>query len=75
MQIHKVIEIVFTLIMLLFLALLVMGILVGITIIQELSHLEVSYSTRVIFIVGMTGIYFYIMRMIVGRIRDYNRYI
>lgn len=75
MQIHKIIEIIFTVLMLLFLAMMVMGILIVITTVQELADLEVSFEMRVLFIGGMATIYFYIIKMLIKKIRDYNRYI
>lgn len=74
MQIHKVIEIIFSILILLFLAMLVMGILIGITVVQELADYEVSFWMRVVFIGGMTLTYFYIIRMVINKIRDYARY-
>lgn len=75
MQVHKVIEIIFTLLILIFLAMLVMGLLIVITVVQELAEYEVSFGMRVFFISGMTLVYFYIIKMVINRIRDYSRYI
>ena len=74
MQIHKVIEIVFSILILLFLAMLVMGILIGVTIVQELAYYEINFWLRVLFVFGMTLLYFYIIRSVINRIKDYARY-
>jgi len=74
MQIHKVIEIVFSILILLFLAMLVMGILIGVTIVQELADYEINFWLRVLFVFGMTLLYFYIIRSVINRIKDYARY-
>jgi uncharacterized membrane protein YdfJ with MMPL/SSD domain len=61
--------------MLLFLATLVLGVLVGITIVQQLSYFDVGTNGQIIFIAGMFGVFMYIMKLIVDKIKDYNRYI
>jgi hypothetical protein len=75
MPLQKVVEFVFTLVMLLFLSVIVLGILVGISIVQQLASFEVGLLGRIIFVAGMFGVFLYIMKMIVDRIREYNRYI
>ncbi|MBU1203081.1 hypothetical protein KKH39_03535 [Patescibacteria group bacterium] len=75
MSLHKVVELIFTLVILLFLAIIVLGVLVGITIVQQLSYFDVGVTGQFIFVGGMFAIFMYIMKMIVDRIKDYNRYI
>lgn len=75
MTLHKIAELIFTLIMLLFLATLVLGVLVGITIIQQLSYFDVGTKGQILFIAGMFGIFMYIMKMIVDKIKEYHRYV
>ena len=75
MSLHKVIELIFTLIMLLFLATLVIGVLLGITLIQELSGYDLSFKIRAFFIAGMFALFIYLMKLIVDKIRNFYRYI
>ena len=75
MSIHKVIELIFTMVMLLFLATVVLGVLVGITLAQQLSAFDVGFKGQLLFVAGMFSIFLYIMKMIVDRIKEYNRYI
>ena len=70
---NKVIELVFSLIMLLFLAIIVLGVLVGITLVQQLALYEVSFGMRVFFIGGMFAVFLYITKLIVDKIREYHR--
>ena len=75
MSLHKVVELIFTLVMLLFLATIVLGVLVGVTIVQQLSFFDVGMKGQLIFVAGMFAVFMYIMKMIIDRIREYNRYI
>ena len=75
MSIHKVIELIFTMVMLLFLATVVLGVLVGITLAQQLSAFDVGFKGQLLFVAGMFSIFLCIMKMIVDRIKEYNRYI
>ncbi|PLX25352.1 hypothetical protein C0580_02610 [Candidatus Parcubacteria bacterium] len=75
MSINKVMELVFSLIMLLFLAIVVLGVLVGITLVQQLAAYEISFGMRCFFIGGMFATFLYIMKLIVDKIREYHRYI
>ncbi|MDP2812334.1 MAG: hypothetical protein Q8O32_01445 [bacterium] len=75
MSIHKVIELIFTMVMLLFLATVVLGVLVGITLAQQLSAFDVGFKGQLLFVAGMFSIFLYIMKMIIDRIKEYNRYI
>ncbi|MCD4761150.1 hypothetical protein K8R42_04590 [bacterium] len=75
MSLHKVVELIFTLVMLLFTATIVLGILVGISIVQQLSLFDVGMKGQIIFVAGMFAVFMYIMKMIVDRIREYHRYI
>lgn len=74
MSLHRIAETIFTIIMLLFLATLVLGTLVGITLVQELAKLEVGFGGQLVFIAGMFLVFLYIMKMIVDKIKDYHRY-
>jgi hypothetical protein len=75
MSLHKVIELIFTLVMLLFLATILLGILVGVSIVQQLAVFDVGFKGQMIFVVGMFSTFLYIMKLIVDRIKEYNRYI
>lgn len=75
MSLHKIIEFIFSLIMLLFLALVILGILVGISIVQQLSYFEVGLTGQVIFVGGMFTLFIYVMKMVIDRIKEYYRYI
>ncbi|MBT6690782.1 hypothetical protein HOB10_00405 [Candidatus Parcubacteria bacterium] len=75
MSLHKIVELIFTLVMLLFLSTLVLGILVGITLVQQMSFFEVGMRGQVFFVGGMFAIFLYIMKMIVDKIKDYHRYV
>jgi hypothetical protein len=75
MSLHKVVELIFTLVMLLFLAVIVLGILVAITIVQQLAIFDVGFKGQMVFVAGMFAIFLYITKMIIDRIKEYNRYI
>ena len=75
MSLNKIIETIFTMIMLLFLAIIVLGILVGITLVQQLAYFDMSFTGQVLFVAGMFAVFLYITKMILDRIREYNRYI
>ena len=75
MSLHKVVELVFTMVILLFLSTIVLGVLVGITLVQQLASFEVGMKGQILFIAGMFAIFLYIMKMIIDRIKEYNRYI
>lgn len=75
MPLQKVVEFVFTLVMLLFLSVIVLGVLVLITIIQQLASFDIGMGGRIIFIAGMFAVFLYIMKLIIDRIKEYNRYI
>ena len=74
MSLHKIVETIFTLVMLLFLATLVLGVLVGISLVQQLAQFNVGFTGQVLFIAGMFTTFMYIMKMIVDKIRDYHRF-
>lgn len=71
----KVIELIYTLVILLFLAAIVLAILIAITIVQELAAFEVDIKFRIVFVTGMFATFIYIMKMMVDKIKEYNRYI
>lgn len=75
MTLHKVVELIFTLVMLLFLATMVLGILVGISIMQQLMEFDVGFNGQLLFVAGMFTVFLYIMKMVIDRIKEYNRYI
>lgn len=75
MSLNKVVELIFTMVMLLFLATLVLAVLVGISIFQQLVSFDVGFKGQVVFVAGMFAIFLYIMKMIIDRIKEYNRYI
>lgn len=75
MSLHKVVELIFTLVMLLFLATVVLGVLVGMSILQQLAQFDVGFKGQLLFIAGMFSVFLYIMKMIIDRIKEYNRYI
>ncbi len=74
MSFHRVVETIFTLVMLLFLAVMVLGILVAISITQQLHDLQVGFGWQLTFVAGMFLIFFLIGRMIAEKIRDYHRF-
>ena len=75
MSLHKIVELIFTLVMLLFLSTLVLGILVGITLVQQLSLFDVGMKGQIVFVGGMFAIFLYLMKAIVDKIKDYHRYV
>ena len=75
MSLHKVVELIFTLVMLLFTAVVVLGILVAITLVQQLASFDVGFKGQMTFVTGMFTVFIYIMKMIIDRIKEYNRYI
>jgi hypothetical protein len=74
MSLGKIIEIIFTIVMLLFLAVFVLGILVGISVLHELDAMGVEQNYRTLFLGGMALSFFWIMKMIIDRIREFNRF-
>lgn len=74
MSLNKIVETIFTVVMLLFLATIVLGVLVGISLFQQLAEFNVGLTGQILFTAGMFAIFLYIMKMIVDKIRDYNRY-
>lgn len=74
MSFHKVAETIFTLVMLLFLSVMVLGILVGISLVQQLHDLQVAFGWQLAFVGGMFLLFFLIGRMIAEKIRDYHRF-
>lgn len=74
MSLGKIIEIIFTIVMLLFLSVFVLGILVGISIFHELNAMGVQEDYRTLFLAGMAVSFFWIMKMIVDRIKEFNRF-
>jgi uncharacterized membrane protein YdfJ with MMPL/SSD domain len=75
MSLNKVVELVFTMVMLLFLATVVLAVLVAISLVQQLADFDVGFKGQVVFVAGMFTIFLYIMKMIIDRIKEYNRYI
>lgn len=75
MSLHKVVELIFTLVMLLFLATIVLGILVGMSIMQQMVQFDIGFKGQLVFVFGMFSVFLYIMKMVVDRIKEYNRYI
>lgn len=75
MSLHKVVELIFTLVMLLFLATIVLGILVGMSIMQQMVQFDIGFKGQLVFVFGMFSVFLYIMKMAVDRIKEYNRYI
>lgn len=73
MHLDKVMELIYTLVILLFLAAIVLAVLIGITIIQEMTALNIDFKFRMVFIGGMFTTFIYIMKMIVDKIKEYNR--
>ncbi|PWB38970.1 MAG: hypothetical protein C3F02_01005 [Parcubacteria group bacterium] len=74
MSFHRIAETIFTLVMLLFLAVMVLGILVAISLVQQLQDLKVGFTWQIVFMTGMGLVFFFIVRMIVEKIRDYHRF-
>lgn len=75
MALHKVIELIVVLLMLIFLGIIVTGVLIGVTIVQELTSFNLEPKIELLFM-GITAIIFlYITKMVVDRIKEYNRYI
>lgn len=68
-------ELIYTLVILLFLAAIVLAILIAITIIQEMTALDIDFKFRIIFIGGMFATFIYITKMIVDKIKEFNRVI
>ena len=75
MSLHKVVELIFTMVILLFLSTIVLGVLVGITLVQQLASFDIGMKGQIFFVAGMFAVFIYIMKMIVDRIKEYNRYI
>ena len=75
MNLHAIIEIIFTIVLILFLLLMVIGIMTFITFVEELQQLDVNMQTRFIFISGMAGVYLFLLRAMVDKFREFHRYI
>jgi len=73
LPLDKVVELVYSLVILLFLAAIVLAILIAITIVQEMAIFDVDFRFRMIFIGGMFATFIYIMKMIIDKIKEYNR--
>jgi len=74
MTLNTIAELIFVIVMLLFFSIIVVSVLVIITILQELAVFDVSFKIRTVFLFGMSGSFFYLMKMIVDKIKDCNRY-
>ncbi len=74
MSLGKIIEIIFTIVMLLFLSVFVLGVLVGISVLHELDSMGVEQNYRTLFLGGMAVSFFWIMKMIIDRIKEFNRF-
>lgn len=75
MTFHKVAELVLIVVILLFSAAIIMGILIAVSIVHELGIFNLGVKIQILFVTGMSTIFVLIMKMIVDRIKDYNRYI
>ena len=75
LPLDKVVELVYTLVILLFLAAIVLAILIAITILQELAVFDIDFKFRMVFITGMFATFVYITKLIIDKIKEYNRYI
>lgn len=73
MHLDKIMELIYTLVILLFLAAIILAVLIGITIVQEMTALDIDFRFRIVFIGGMFATFVYIMKMIVDKIKEYNR--
>ena len=75
LPLDKVAELIYTLVILLFLASIVLAILIAITVVEEMSAFELDFKFKIIFIGGMFATFIYITKIIIDRIKEYNRYI
>lgn len=75
MGLGKIIEVIFTIVMLMFLSLFVLGILIGISVLHELNAMGVQDNYRILFLGGMAIAFFWIMKMIIDRIKEFNRFV
>lgn len=74
MTVQQIAETIFTIVMLLFLSIMVLGILVGVSLVQELADMNVGWSGQFIFIAGMFLTFVYIIKLIIDKIRDFHRF-
>jgi len=74
MTLNTIAELVFVIVMLLFFSLVVLSLLVIITVMQELTIIGIDLKIRIIFLLGMTACFFYIIKMVVDKIENCNRY-
>jgi len=68
MKKRRALEFIFTLVILLFLAALILGMLLGITLAQELSGFEVGFKAKVLFVAGCFTLFLYVMKLIVDKV-------
>jgi len=73
MSLDKVVELIYTLVILLFLVTIVLAILITFFIMEEMTNLNIDFKFKIIFIGGMFAVFIYIMKMIVDKIKEYNR--
>jgi hypothetical protein len=74
MALGKIIEIIFTIVVLLFLSVFILGVLVGISVLHELNTMGVQENYRTLFLAGMAVSFFWVMKMIIDRIKEFNRF-
>ncbi len=75
MQIHQAIEIIFTILLILFLIVMVIAIMTFISILESLNDFDISFGMRVFFINGMSGLYLYLLKVMVSKFIDWHRYL
>ena len=75
MTFQKVAELVLVLVILLFSSAIILGILIAISVLHELGIFNLDIKVQILVITGMSTVFLLIMKMIVDRIKEYNRYI
>jgi len=75
MNLEKVIEFVFSLVILLFVGVFIVVSLIIISVVQELNRFDVSENWRIVISFSLVLNLIYLIRLIVLRFKEYHRYI
>ncbi len=75
MQINQAIEIIFTILLILFLIVMVIAIMTFISVLESINDFDISFGMRVFFIAGMSGVYLYLLKVMVSKFQDWHRYL
>ncbi len=75
MHLEKIVEFVFSIIILLLVGVFIIISLVIVSFVEELARFDVPLQWRIVITVVLTFNFLYIIRLLVNRFNDYHRYI